>query len=233
MSFNYFGQLVIGPSGSGKSTYCSIIQKMAAALRRNVIVVNLDPAAEYLPYDCYISIQELITLDDAMKVTKLGPNGGLVYCLELLLQNIDWLEDKIGELLDEDYVLFDCPGQIELYSHLDTMTRLSESLRKLGFSLCSVCLLDVTFLNDDFKWVGGTLASLSFMMSLGLPHISVLSKCDLVTDKKWLKKKLKGDNWVDAEDLQKPEANSQTPTKVSAFDTKYQRLRTELEEVVS
>lgn len=72
MSFNYFGQLVIGPSGSGKSSYCAIIQKMAQTMKRNIIIVNIDPAAEYLPYTCHIDIRELVTLQDVMDEFKLG-----------------------------------------------------------------------------------------------------------------------------------------------------------------
>jgi len=29
-----------------------------------------------------------------------------------LLDNIDWLEEKLADLYQDDYVLFDCPGQI-------------------------------------------------------------------------------------------------------------------------
>lgn len=233
MSFNYYGQLVIGPSGSGKSTYCALIQKMAELLRRNIIIVNLDPAVDSMPYQPLVSITELITLEDAMKATKLGPNGGLVYCMEQLLENFDWLEERIGDLLDEDYVLFDCPGQIELYSHLNIMARVTASLQKLGFSLCSVCLLDVTFLNDDFKWIGGTLASLSFMMSLSLPHISVLSKCDLAKDKAWLKKKLKAQTSLMVDEMLGHEDADSQLLQETPFEKKYRHLKLALEQIVA
>lgn len=89
-------------------------------------------------------------------------------------------------MTQDDYVLFDCPGQIELYSHLDVMPKLLNRLVSNGFSLCTVCLLDSTFLYDDLKFVSGLLASLSFHISLQLPSLSILSKCDLVDDKKFL-----------------------------------------------
>lgn len=40
----------------------------------------------------------------------LGPNGGLVFCMEYLLRNLKWLRDELHEQ-DDDYFLFDCPGQ--------------------------------------------------------------------------------------------------------------------------
>ncbi len=42
----------------------------------------------------------------------LGPNGALVYCMEYLLENSDWLKERLLELGPAAYVLFDCPGQV-------------------------------------------------------------------------------------------------------------------------
>ena len=33
--------------------------------------------------------------------------------MEYLLENLDWFQEKIAGLLDQDYILFDCPGQLE------------------------------------------------------------------------------------------------------------------------
>ena len=197
---NYYGQLVIGPSGSGKSTYCHVVSTMANDLKRNIAVINLDPAAEYLPYSPVIDIRELISLDDVMEELKLGPNGGLVYCLEFLLDNLDWLEEKLTCLIDDDYVLFDCPGQVELFSHFDVMRKLGEALVKRGFALVSVSLLDATFISDEMKFLSGSMLSLSFIVSLGLPAISVLSKCDLCQAKTQLKMMIAGDNYSSSEE---------------------------------
>lgn len=55
--------------------------------------MNLDPAADYLPYNCNIDIRELITAEDVMEEYKLGPNGSLVYCMEYLWDNMDWFDE--------------------------------------------------------------------------------------------------------------------------------------------
>jgi len=196
----YFGQIVIGPAGSGKSTYCKFLQEHAELFGRNFLVVNLDPAAEIFNYRCDVDIRDLITLDDVKEEMDLGPNGGLVFCLEYLLENIDWLLEQLSELNTEDYVLFDCPGQIELYAHLDIMTKVVDHLRLHGFSLCSTYILDSTFLTDNSKFISGILVTLASMLNLGLPHLSVLSKCDLVMDKKTLNKYLKHYDEFDFDD---------------------------------
>ena len=40
---------------------------------------------------------------------KLGPNGGLVFCIEYLSQNMEWLDDEISQFDEDGYFLFDCP----------------------------------------------------------------------------------------------------------------------------
>lgn len=53
-------------------------------MKRDVCVVNLDPAAEHFDYDPLVDIRNFVTLDDVMEDGDLefGPNGGLVFCLE-------------------------------------------------------------------------------------------------------------------------------------------------------
>ena len=51
-------------------------------MKRNVRVINLDPAAEKFDYNCDIDIRELISVSDVMTKLKYGPNGALIYCME-------------------------------------------------------------------------------------------------------------------------------------------------------
>jgi GTPase SAR1 family protein len=181
MEYVNYGQMVLGPAGSGKSTYCKIIQDHAEILKRDIVVINLDPAAEAFKYRCDIDIRELITVVDVMLKQKLGPNGALVYCMEYLLNHMNWLEEQIETFAEDSYFLFDCPGQLELYSHYDIMTSIIKILQKRGFSLCSVFCLDCTFLQEQSKFISGNLLSLATMIQISLPHLTVMTKCDLIS----------------------------------------------------
>jgi GTPase SAR1 family protein len=181
MEYVNYGQMVLGPAGSGKSTYCKIIQDHAEILKRDIVVINLDPAAETFKYRCDIDIRELITVVDVMLKQKLGPNGALVYCMEYLLNHMNWLEEQIETFAEDSYFLFDCPGQLELYSHYDIMTSIIKILQKRGFSLCSVFCLDCTFLQEQSKFISGNLLSLATMIQISLPHLTVMTKCDLIS----------------------------------------------------
>eukprot|EP00928_Gymnodinium_smaydae_P089280 TRINITY_DN73270_c0_g1_i1.p2 TRINITY_DN73270_c0_g1~~TRINITY_DN73270_c0_g1_i1.p2 ORF type:complete len:293 (+),score=84.39 TRINITY_DN73270_c0_g1_i1:84-881(+) len=172
----------MGPAGCGKSTYCAIMQEhFRVSLRRNCRVVNLDPAAESFHYDCEVDVRELISVDDVMEECNYGPNGGLVYAMEYFAENMDWLEEQLGDYNDDDYFIFDCPGQIELYSHLTVMRDVVDMLQQtLDFRIAGVYCIDINFIEDTPKYLCGALAALSAMVNLELPHINVLTKCDLL-----------------------------------------------------
>lgn len=182
-----FGILVIGPAGVGKTQLCRCLQEFGDVQQRGIYVVNLDPAAETLPYRCDVDIRELITVEDAMTELKFGPNGGLVYCMEYLITHIHWLEDKLLEFGADDTLLFDCPGQSELFTHVPVMSRLVRSMtQSWHISMCSAYLVDAVALHEPSKFLAGALAGLSAMLNIPLPRVTVLTKADLVQPKEAL-----------------------------------------------
>lgn len=82
-------------------------------MRENNCHKNLfqDPANDNMGYKPAVDISELVKHEEVMNTCKLGPNGALVYCIEFLEKNIDWLIKKILNLKDH-YLLIDCPGQV-------------------------------------------------------------------------------------------------------------------------
>uniref|UniRef100_A0A914RT07 GPN-loop GTPase 3 n=1 Tax=Parascaris equorum TaxID=6256 RepID=A0A914RT07_PAREQ len=166
------------------STYCWIIQQHCQNIQRTVYVVNLDPAAETFKYDTTVDVRELISVDDVQEDVELvlGPNGALVFCMEYLVQNLDWLHEQLNEG-EDDYFIFDCPGQIELYSHLPVMRQIVDALKQWDFNVCATFLLDTHFVLDADKFLGGALTSLSTMTALEVPSVNVLSKVDLLSER--------------------------------------------------
>lgn len=177
-----YAQIVMGPAGSGKSTYCGNLQKHCETIGRQVHVVNLDPAAEYFEYQPIADIRELIEVGDVMEdeSLRLGPNGGLIYCMEYFAQNFDWLQEQLGDI-DGDYIIIDCPGQIELYTHIPVMRQLVDTLRNWDFRICGVFLIDAQFMVDTAKYFSGMLSALSTMVNLEIPHVNIMSKMDLLS----------------------------------------------------
>jgi hypothetical protein len=110
---------------------------------------------------------------------------------------------------DEDYLIIDCPGQIELYTHLPLMRQLVQHLQSLDFKVVAMYLLDAQFigtnygcvashfsavsdwfrrlyqhlwLDDPAKFFSGTLSAMSAMLQLEVPHLNVMTKMDLVPE---------------------------------------------------
>ena len=183
-----YGQFVVGPAGSGKSTYCKTVQEHLSSVGKSCIVVNLDPAAEKVDYECSADIRALISVDDAAEELRLGPNGSLVFCMEYLADNMsEWMSETVGNFVDDDYVLFDCPGQAELYEHLPCMQTVTSYLEKHeDFRLCCVYVLEAGLVNNASRFMSGILSALSATHLLELPHVSLLTKVDLISDEEKL-----------------------------------------------
>lgn len=194
-----WGVLVAGPPGSGKSTYCAAAAEL---LRRHhgrpCAIVNLDFANEAPPRGgaggagggadasssssaVALDVSWLIRLEDVMEAHGLGPNGGLLFCMDHLEANADWLLDQLRPLADAGhYLIFDTPGQAELYSCHEGLSRIVVRMqRELDLQLASLHLVDSTLCASPFTFVAASLLSLQAMVRLELPHLNVLTKCDL------------------------------------------------------
>eukprot|EP01094_Clydonella_sp_ATCC50884_P003729 TRINITY_DN12844_c0_g2_i1.p1 TRINITY_DN12844_c0_g2~~TRINITY_DN12844_c0_g2_i1.p1 ORF type:complete len:307 (+),score=104.31 TRINITY_DN12844_c0_g2_i1:77-997(+) len=174
-----FAQVVVGPPGSGKSTYCNGMHQLMTGLNRRVVIVNLDPANEHLSYPCEINVDELVCLESVMERYKLGPNGGLIFCMEYIEKNIGWLLDKM-KAFEDAYFIFDCPGQVELYTNHESLQHMLARLQKEDFRIACVHLVDATLCASPANFISAAMLSLSAMVRLELPHINVLSKVDLL-----------------------------------------------------
>ncbi len=191
-----YAVLVTGPAGAGKSTFCASLITHAQTIGRSVHLFNLDPAADRFEYEPTIDIRDLINLEDVMEELEFGPNGGLIYCFEYvlnpgnlaeyryLLNNLDWLDDELGAY-EDDYLIIDCPGQIELYTHVPLLPRLTNYLSiHLNFRTSAVYLIDSQFMQDKSKFFAGVMSAMSCMLSLGISMVCLMSKMDLVKDRK-------------------------------------------------
>ncbi|CAD6339113.1 unnamed protein product [Miscanthus lutarioriparius] len=68
---------------------------------------------------------------------------GLVYRMDYLEKNIDWLEEKLKPLIEDHYLLFDFPGQVELFFlHSNARSVINKLIKKMDLRLTAVHLID-------------------------------------------------------------------------------------------
>lgn len=228
-----FGQIVIGPPGSGKSTYCNGCSQFFNAVGRHVQVVNMDPANDRLPYPCSVDIRDFITLEEVMQEQQLGPNGGLMYAVESLDQSIDLFVLQIKSLVQEEraYVVFDCPGQVELFTHHSSFFRIFKRLEKeLSLRFCVVALTDCYYITSPSQYVSVVLLTLRSMLMMDLPQVNVLSKIDLLKSYGELPFRL--DYYTEVQDLDYLQPLIEKESS-GVLAKKYQRLTEVISEMIA
>lgn len=178
-----YGQVVVGAAGAGKTTYCNGVRHLLSLQKRDsLLVVNLDPASDNYAYECDLDVRDLVCAREVAQRYELGPNGALVFCMEHLERNVSWLCEKLESIASEgSYVVFDCPGQVELFSsHASFKNVLRKLEKRLGFRFVCVHLVDVQLCTDHANFLSAILLSLGVMLNLELSHVNCLSKCDTI-----------------------------------------------------
>jgi GTPase SAR1 family protein len=154
---------------------------------------DADKNVTCLPYDAILDVcDEVVHLSAVMEELDLGPNGGLVYCMEYLERHkeevlnllLTRLEEKEQEQQQPYYVLFDFPGQVELYTHNNCVQTLCQYLMDAtiggNFRLTAIQLTDSLQCLEPSKFISSVLLSATSMLRLELPTVNVLSKVDLM-----------------------------------------------------
>jgi len=121
------------------------------AINRPCSVANLDPANDNVPYqdEAAFDVRDLVDVDEVMEREQLGPNGGVLWAMEEVETNFDWLEQQLEQCgkdsifvcfhimapnpKTEETIVLDPPGQPELTTHHMALPRILQRLEKLGY----------------------------------------------------------------------------------------------------
>jgi len=167
--------IFLGPAGSGKT---SLVKSFSDWIKntqdKSVSCINLDPGADYLPYNADFDIRKFFTVKSIMEEEKLGPNGALVRAIEKIIEMEDIIKPEI-EKVRADFRLIDLPGQLEpfLFHSGEKIIKYFDRERMLGVFLIPAEMFDP-------KGIAITeLLSLLVRLKLEIPTINVLSKIDL------------------------------------------------------
>ncbi|MFX1509698.1 MAG: ATP/GTP-binding protein [Promethearchaeota archaeon] len=169
----------VGTAGSGKSTLTDQFARWLRDSKISVGTVNLDPGVLQLPYGPDIDVRDFVSLQGTMEKYNLGPNGGLIASIDLISSHLETLQDEIKDL-GVDFLLFDTPGQIELFAFRETGPIIVSSLGEKSKML--IYLVDAALGKTPAGMISSLLLSASVLVRFNLPQLNVLSRADLLSE---------------------------------------------------
>jgi GTPase SAR1 family protein len=171
---------LVGTAGSGKSLLTASFEKWLVESDLSVTVVNIDPGVESPPYTSDVDIREYVDYGEVMNNYGLGPNGALVASLDMGVGSVNDLREEIIET-ERDYVLVDCPGQMELFAYRNSGPLMVSGLKGNDPAL-SLYLLDSNIARTPSGYLSSMLLGLSINIRFGLPQLNILSKTDILME---------------------------------------------------
>ena len=171
---------VLGPAGSGKTTFVASFSQWAYNESIPVLTLNLDPAAEDLPYIPDIDIREYLTAREVMERYELGPNGAIVASMDLILNYVEKLRSGVEDE-EEGYVVVDTPGQMEVFAFRHGGEHV---IKELCTDKCVVIfLIDALLSTSPSNFISQVFLATSIFYKLRLPQLNLLNKADLLSQK--------------------------------------------------
>ncbi len=173
--------IILGPAGSGKSYLTKALSDWMKDHGMDVAVLNLDPAAEWLPYTPDVDVRNYITSSEVMRKFNLGPNGALIASVDLIINYVDDIRGEI-ESTSPNYVVVDTPGQMEIFAFRASGKLIVDRLTK-GYRRVSVFLVDSYLATRASALLSMLFLSLSSSLYLQIPQLTILSKADVLSEK--------------------------------------------------
>ena len=162
--------LIVGPAGSGKSTF---VRAFLDHLRDyDVKAVNLDPASDPI-YPSHADVRRFVRTEDVMREYGLGINGALIKSMEIALNHVDSL------IVRGDYVLYDTPGQMELFLYLKAGIEMANRIAESDWTVC-VFVVDSEVASTPENYVSILAQNAVISLRTGVPTITVFNKSDVV-----------------------------------------------------
>ena len=161
---------ILGHAGSGKSTLVKAFSEFLRSIGYDVKCVNLDPASDPI-YKAEVDVRDYVKAEEVMRRFVLGINGAMLRAVDLMLEFSDRLK------VEGEFVLYDTPGQMEVFIYSESGLALVERLK--GSQTCGLFLIDSAMARTPENLASAILQNVVVMLRLGIPTLTVLTKSDL------------------------------------------------------
>jgi len=174
---NQVNLFFVGTAGSGKTALTQAFHEWLKERGIDVVVVNLDPGVELLPYTPEIDVREWVNTAEVMDKYGVGPNGAQILSADLIAVKFPEIMSILDELRAE-YVLFDTPGQMELFAYRQASKVVLETVGEKN-SVISF-LFDPVLSSTPSGFVSLLMLSASIQFRFQASFFNVLSKSDML-----------------------------------------------------
>ncbi|MCL4322934.1 MAG: ATP/GTP-binding protein [Candidatus Thermoplasmatota archaeon] len=124
-------------------------------------------------------MREWISISDIMSEFNLGPNGAQIVASDLIIENVDRIKSLLDELTDY-YVIFDTPGQIELFTMRSSSTMIVDLLG--GKKSMLAFIGDSVISSTPSGYISQRLMYASVMTRFFKPTLYVMNKSDILEE---------------------------------------------------
>jgi len=171
---------VLGTAGSGKTTLVASFLDWLRNKNLYTISINLDPGVINLPYTPEVDIRDYITIEQLMEKYNLGPNGALIMAADLISTKLKEIINEIEDY-DADYLLFDTPGQLELFAFRTAGPYIVKRINRIKDNRTLILyLVDSSLCYLPSSLVSVLLLGQAIHYRFLIPQIDVLSKIDIL-----------------------------------------------------
>ncbi|KAL0637054.1 hypothetical protein Q9L58_003877 [Maublancomyces gigas] len=170
--------ICIGMAGSGKTTFVQRLNAHLHEKKRPPYIVNLDPAVKNVPFERNIDIRDSVNYREVMAQYNLGPNGGIMTCLNLFATKIDQVLGILEKRQDSiTSILVDTPGQIECFVWSASGAIITDALAS-SFPAVVAYIIDTPRTTSPATFMSNMLYACSILYKTKLPMILVFNKTD-------------------------------------------------------
>ena len=171
---------IVGTAGSGKTVLTAVLRRYLEDRDANVIVVNLDPAVQRIPYTCEVDVREYVDIQDIIDKYELGPNGAMITASDLIASEISTIKEDIDDYR-ADITLIDTPGQLEVFVYRSSGPIIVREFVEDKPCAC-VFLMDSNLVRNASSFISLNFLAVSTQFRLALPMVYALTKTDLIDE---------------------------------------------------
>lgn len=142
-------------------------------------VLNLDPAVKNVPFEVNIDIRQSVDYKEVMRQYNLGPNGGIMTCLNLFATKVDQIVGLLEKRAPEvSRIIVDTPGQIECFVWSASGAILLDAVAS-SFPTVVAYIVDTPRTSSPATFMANMLYACSILYKTKLPMILVFNKTDV------------------------------------------------------